>query len=275
MLNPSPQPFAGDDPSYISSANLYNNIAYDHGYDFGASLIGGGDVTASTSSSSSLASWCPCICFQNHAEIVCQFRELEQRQAAPRLDSTMACVQQAMLPWQDVIQCPVCRNDDKYDFLILSTNIVHTLLQALSTLCADIYRSSSSSSRERRKQLAQVKPPASLKSAFGVFDVAGSDQLAVTDFLVHGTMDKVKQATSCFRERMDAISARKSANPAMSSQNNFLPWPAIHDVNLFPKGMPGSLDHLIHLWQDVESSVKSLEEVVKKRKRRIAMSSPC
>ena len=266
VLNQSPQSFTGDDSAYISPVSLFSDVGYGQGLDFGVSMSGGGNVTASTSSSSSLASWCACVCFQNHAEIVCRLRDLEQGRAAPKLESTMACVQQAMVPWEEVIRCRVCHNDGKYDFLILSTTIMHTILQSLSTLCADIYRSSSSSSRERRKQLAQVKPPASMKSAFGVFDVAGSDQLAVTDLLIRGTSDKVKHTMACFRERMDAINARQKVTPATLSRNSLMPWPAVHDVNLFPKGMPGSLDHLTHLWRDLESTGQELEEVLEKSK---------
>ena len=210
-------------------------------------------------SSSSLSSMATCNCVQNHAELLCRLKDLEQRHTMPRLDIVLSAAQQALVPWKEVIECRVCQNDDNQEVLVLSGMSIRTILRALSPLCIEYYNNFISSGEAIRRQQPPVSTPDDMKSTIGCYRISGEERMAVTDLLISRCLDQVRLTLACFKTRLETMKARKASKVATHSRKR-----TASDVEALSKGGPGDLDHLLQVWQNLESTVQMLDGVMRK-----------
>ena len=225
--------------------------------------IGRQNVTSSNSSSS-LASTGTCNCVQNHAELLCRLKDLEQRHSIPRLDVVLSGAQQALIPWKEVIECGICQNDDNQEVLVLSGMSIRTILRALSPLCTEYYNNFISSGEAIRRQQPPVRTPDDMKSAIGFYQITGDERMAVTDLLISRTLEQVKLTLACFKERLEKMKARKAISASAPSGKRIFRGHGEREVDTLSKGGPGDLNHLLQVWQNLENTVQMLEGIMRK-----------
>ena len=265
-LNEESHSHSSVDSAYVSPASLFADrgvfaSALEPSKLLGnmeAETNGTQDVTASTPLSIS-ASSTTCNCIQNHAELLCRLKELEQRHAhaQPRLDVVLSSAQQALVPWKSVVECRVCRHDENQEVLILSAMSIGTVLRSLQSLCSEYYNSVVSGQDVYARQGAMTDIPDGMQSAIGMYEITGEERMAVKNLLISRTLDKMKYTLACFKERLETLSAKKNTTAALSpSQGN-------SDVERLHRGGPGDLDHLVRVWRDLDSTVQLLERVLR------------
>ena len=265
-MNEDLRPFSPDDSAYVSPSSVFNDsgsassgpewggLPGSIGHDAGVRQ----NVTNSTSSSS-IASMGTCNCVQNHAELLCRLKDLEQRHSMPRLDVVLSAAQEALVPWKEVIECHVCQNDDNQEVLVLSGMSIRTILRALSPLCVDYYNNFISSGEAIRRQQPPVKTPDDMRSTIGCYRITGEERMAVTDLLISRCLDQVKLTLACFKTRLETMKARKASSASTQSRKR-----TASEVEVLSKGGPGDLDHLLQVWQNLENTVQMLEGIMKK-----------
>ena len=270
FLSEEPHSYSSVDSAYVSPASLFTNkggvasLLEPNGLlsEMDGETNGTQDITASTSSSY-LASSTTCNCVQNHAELLCRLKELEQRHAQPRLDVVLSSAQQALVPWKSVVECRVCRHDDNQEVLILSAMSIRTVLRSLQSLCSEYYNSVVSGQDNYDQQGATTDIPDGMQSAIGIYEITGEERMAVKDLLISRTLDKMKYTLACFKERLETLSAKKNKSAALSPRKRTLSNQANSDVERLHQGGPGDLDHLVKVWRNLDSTVQMLERVLR------------
>ena len=263
------RPFSHDDSAYVSPSSVFNDSGSASSGAEWSGLLGTmsndagirPDVTTSASSSS-ISSFGTCNCVQNHAELLCRLKDLEQRHTMPRLDVVLSAAQQALVPWKEVIECNVCQHDDNQEVLVLSGMSIRTILRALSPLCVEYYNNFISSGEAIRRQQPPVSTPDDMKSTIGCYRISGEERMAVTDLLISRCLDQVKLTLACFKTRLETMKARKASASASAPARKR----TVSDVEALSRGGPGDLDHLLQVWQNLENTVQMLEGVMRKGK---------
>ena len=269
FMNEEPRPYSQIDSAYVSPASLFNDKgSVGSGPDLSGvmgNMSGEADepqkLRASTSSSS-LASSATCNCVQNHAELLCRLKELEQRHTRPRLDVVLSSAQQALVPWKSVIECRVCQHDDNQEVLILSAMSIRTVLRSLQSLCSEYYNAVVSGKDSYFQEQAVANIADGMQSAIGMYEITGEERMAVKDLLISRTLDKVKYTLTCFKERLEALNAKKKSSAASSPRKVSLPGQINSDLDRL-QGGPGDLDHLVQVWRNLDSTVQMLERMLK------------
>ncbi|KAL2056735.1 hypothetical protein ABVK25_003129 [Lepraria finkii] len=270
FMNEEPRPYSEVDSAYVSPISVFNDKG---SVGSGPKLSGlpgnisGKDdepqnLTASTSSSS-LASSATCNCVQNHAELLCRLKELEQRHTRPRLDVVLSSAQQALVPWKSVIECRVCQHDDNQEVLILSAMSIRTVLRSLQSLCSEHYNAVVSGKDSYGQEQAVADIPDGMQSAIGMYEITGEERMAVKDLLISRTLDKVKYTLTCFKERLEALNSKKKSSATSSPRKVSLPGQINSDIDRLHKGGPGDIDHLVQVWRNLDSTGQMLERVLK------------
>lgn len=264
-MNEDLRPFSPDDSAYVSPSSVFNDSrSASSGPEWGSlpgsisDISGRSNVTTSTSSSS-INSLGTCNCVQNHAELLCRLKDLEQRHTMPRLDVVLSAAQEALIPWKEVIECSICQNDDNQEVLVLSGMSIRTILRALSPLCIDYYNNFISSGEAIRRQQPAVRTPDDMKSTIGCYQITGEERMAVTDLLISRCLDQVKLTLACFKTRLETMKAKKASSASGHSRKR-----TASDVDMLSKGGPADLDHLLQVWQNLENTVQMLEGVMRK-----------
>ena len=269
-LNEEPHSYSSIDSAYVSPASLFNekrcvaNALEPSGFlsNMNGETNGAQDVTASASSSY-LASSTTCNCVQNHAELLCRLKELEQRHTQPRLDVVLSSAQQALVPWKSVVDCRVCRHDDNQEVLILSAMSIRTVLRSLQSLCSEYYNSVVSGQDIYDQEGATTDIPDGMQSAIGMYEITGEERMAVKELLISRTLDKMKYTLACFKERLETLSAKKNKTATLSPSKRALSNQGNSDVERLHQGGPGDLDHLVKVWRNLDSTVQMLERVLR------------
>lgn len=271
MNEPTPYSYLSNDSAYVSPSIVSNEVS-GTGNRFGPTSIkqddsGYSSMTRSLSSPS-ISSSNACNCVQHHAELLHSLKSLDQSNATPRLDVVLSAAQQALVPWKDVIECRVCRYDDNQEVLMRSAMSIRTVLGAMSSLCTDYYSNFVPGREMLGKQRSLVQTPDGMRSAIGFFEITGNERMAVTDLLISRTLDKVKYTLVRFKERLETVKARR---PAVSMTSPFeRPYygqtKVGHDVETHSMGETGDLNRLLQVWQNLETTVRMLEEIMKKGK---------
>ncbi len=266
FLNEEPHSYSSIDSAYVSPASLFTDkgrvasALEPSGLrsNMDGETNGTKDVTASTSSSY-LASSTTCNCVQNHAELLCRLKELEQRHAQPRLDVVLSSAQQALGPWKSVVECRVCRHDDNQEVLSLSAMSIRTVLRSLQSLCSEYYNSVVSGQDIYDQQGATTDIPDGMQSAIGMYEITGEERMAVKDLLISRTLDKMKYTLACFKERLETLNAKKNMTATLSPSRRTSSNQGNSDVERSHQGGPGDLDHLAKVWRNLDSTVQMLE----------------
>ena len=257
------------DSAYVSPASLFTNKG-----DVASLLEPNGllsdmdretnrtqDITASNSSSY-LASSTTCNCVQNHAELLYCLKELEQRRAQPRLDVVLSSAQQALVPWRSVVECRVCRHDGNQEVLILSAMSIGTVLLSLQSLCSE-YHNGVISGQGYDQQGATIDVPDGMQSAIGIYEITGEERMAVKDLLISRILDKMKYTLACFKERLETLNTKRDKAAALSPKKRTISNLGNSDVERLHQGGPGDLDHLVKVWRNLDSTVQTLERVLR------------
>ena len=270
FLNEETHSYSSVDSAYISPASLFTDkggvasLLEPSGLfsDMDVETNGAQDITASTCSSY-LASSTICNCLQNHAELLCCLKELEQRHAQPRLDVVLSSAQQALVPWRSVVECRVCRHDDKQDVLISSAMSIRTVLWSLHSLCSEYYNGVVSGQDNYGQQGATTNVSDGMQSAIGIYEITGEERMAVKDLLISRILDKMKYTLARFKERLETLSAKKDRAAVLSPRKRTLANQGNSDVERLHHGGPGDLDHLVEVWRNLDSTVQMLEQALK------------
>ena len=271
-LNEESQSYSSVDSTYVSPASIFTDAG-----GFASALEPNGlldnmdgetnraqDVTSSTPLSR-IASSTTCNCVQNHAELLCRLKELEQRHAhaQPRLDVVLSSAQQALVPWKSVVECRVCRHDDNQEVLILSAMSIRTVLRSLQSLCSEYYNSVVSGQDIYDRQGATTDIPDGMQSAIGMYEITGAERMAVKNLLISRTLDKMTYTLACFKERLETLSAKTNTTAGFSAAKRTLSSQCNSDIERLHRGGPGDLDHLERVWQNLDSTVQLLERVLR------------
>ena len=259
-----------DSAAYISPASLFTDkggvasLLEPSGLLSDMDVVTNGvqDITASYCSSY-LASSTTCNCLQNHAELLCCLKELEQRHAQPRLDVVLSSAQQALVPWRSVVECRDCRHDDKQEVLISSAMSIRTVLRSLQSLCSEYYNGVVSGQDNYGQQGATTNMSDGMQSAIGIYEITGEERMAVKDLLISRILNKMKYTLACFKERLETLSAKKDRAAVSSQRKRTLANEGSSDVERLHHGGPGDLDHLVKVWRDLDSTVEMLEQALK------------
>jgi hypothetical protein len=160
---------------------------------------------------------------------------------------------------------------------------IHTVLGALSSLCTDYYSNFVPGGKALGKQQSIGATPDGMRSAIGFYEITGNERMAVTDLLISRTLDKLKYTLVLFKERLETARARKPAVGLISPLNRpcFGPAKIGHDVETLAMAGTCNLEGLLQIWQNLETTVQILENIMKKgngdiacRRRAIANIRP-
>lgn len=264
-------PFPEEDSSHVSSTSLFDDKGiFDPAPDFDG-LVNDMDgeaerpqeITTSTSPLS-LASSITCNCVQNHAELLCRLKELDQRHTQPRLDVVLSSAQQTLVPWKSVVECRVCVHDDSQEVLILSAMSIRTVLRSLRGLCYEYYTSVVYGKESSSEQSTVVGDDQDgMQSAFGMYKITEEERMAVKDLLMSRTLDKIKYTLACFKERLNTSSVNMRARAMPTPPTSPIRSHLSNDVERLHKGGPGDYDHLLQVWRNLDDTVQDLERVLK------------
>ena len=270
FFNEEPRSYSSVDSAYVSPASLFTNkgdvasLLEPSGLFSGLNRETNGtqNVTAATSSSH-LASSAICSCVRNHAELVYCLKELEQRHGQPRLDVVLSSAQQALVPWRNIVECRVCRHDGNQEVLFLSAMSIGTVLQSLQSLCSEYYTDVVSGQDNYGQQGATIDVPDGMQSAIGMYEITGEERMAVKDLLISRILDKMKYTLACFKERLETLDMKKDEATALSPRKRVISDQSNSDIERLHQGGPGDQDHLVKVWRNLDSTVQTLERVLK------------
>ena len=270
FFNEEPRSYSSVDSAYVSPASLFTNQGDVASLLKPSGLFSGmnretnrtQNVTAAPSSSH-LALAAICSCVRNHADLLYCLKELEQRHGQPRLDVVLSSAQQALVPWRSIVECRVCRHDGNQEVLFLSAMSIGTVLQSLQSLCSEYYTDVISGQDNYDQQGATIDVPGGMQSAIGIYEITGEERMAVKDLLISRILDKMKYTLAGFKERLESLDTKKDKATALSPRKRMISDQSNSDVERLHQGGPGDLDHLVKVWRNLDSTVQTLERVLK------------
>ena len=221
-----------------------------------------------------------CHCLEYHSELIGRLKELEQKHVTPRIDVVLLSAQQALNPWKMVIDCPICKNSDNQEVLLLSAMSIRSVLHRLQSLLI-ASRATSPMSESASPETVFAAPPNTIhagtlapphdgiKSTIGVYEIMGPEQTAVTDLLVSRTLDRIRFTLQKFKERLDNLKQQRHIMPepfqrplSLFSQDIF------HDDNEEDERKLRGLEDLEHLekvWQNLDRVVNRIVRAIRNR----------
>ena len=217
-----------------------------------------------------------CRCLEHHADLLCRLKELEQKHIIPRIDVVLVSAQQALIPWKNVIECRVCRNDDNQEVLLLSALSIKSVLRRLQRLLMEsrgqMPLSGASSPGAGFSQLGspiRMHHEDDIKSTIGIYEITGEERTAVTDLLVSRTLDRIRYTLMRFKERIDNIRKKTTMRPtAMRRPASTYAHDGMEDDEdddefaEYDKGVE-DLEHLEQVWRNLESTVQRLLRAIR------------
>ena len=251
-------PFSQVYSAYASPTSLFDDMeSFQSGPDL-SELFGNMNSDAeehqdmiALTSSWSIASAATCNCVQNHAELLCHLKEIEQRHIRTRLDVVLSCAQKALIPWKNVLDCRVCQHNGNQEVLMLSAMSILTMLRSLQCLCSEYYNTLAFSQHTEAQESAMVDTSDGMQSVIGTYEVTEEGRTAVEELLIVRTLDKMRYIMTCFKGRLEGLETKKNAtsisSPCQISR---------------PGELSGDLDNLVQVWWDLDNTVQVLEQVL-------------
>ncbi|MCJ1479651.1 hypothetical protein MMC13_008337 [Lambiella insularis] len=138
-----------------------------------------------------------CNCLQQHAELLCLLKSLEQGQNAPSADAVLLGVQHSLVPWQNLIHCPICQYDDDQSVLHLSVISIRTVLHRLQRLCTD----NADKAIDWGSSAPVQQTATSAKVTIGSFEVGANERKFVTDVLILQALSRVRVALLALKDK--------------------------------------------------------------------------
>lgn len=219
-------------------------------------------LSMSSSSSSSppctIDALSTCNCLQQHTELLCLLKNLEQGNNASSVDVVLISVQQALAPWQNLIRCGICLHDDDQSVLLLSVMSIRAVLHRLKRLCADgVYNASTSGYSASVHQTMT-----SVKVTIGNFEVSGNERKFITDFMILQALGRIRIALLSLKEKLDQPRDQTAKfNPVSLSSvtmQHFEDEPQLSSVE--PAVYIG---HIKQLLRSLEGIVQAVESAIK------------
>lgn len=163
---------------------------------------------ASTTSSPSLPlipaskSSSACICLEKHSELHCYLRTLEKSQNTQFVDSILTNVQQALTPWQNLIDCPTCPHDDDQTVLLLSFMSMRSILRRYDCLCfGSDEKSTSAPATGYSTPVQQTSDRGGL--TYGSYKATKTEHGLVTDLLITEALGKLRFAFFSMKQKLE------------------------------------------------------------------------
>ncbi|MCJ1403643.1 hypothetical protein MMC11_006866 [Xylographa trunciseda] len=236
----------GRTTSGVSSIRLASEPSEGDGFSSVPSL----SISASSSSSPpciDLPSTCRCL--QQHAELLCLLKNLERGENALSIDVVLTSAQQALVPWQSLIQCRICQHDDDHSVLHLSVMSIRAVLRHLQRLYADkMYNASTSDYSTPAHQ-----NPTSVKVTIGSFEVKGNEHKFVTDFVILRALDRIGFALNSLKGKLrQSRDQTVKFNPMSLSATNMQHLENEHQLS--------SIEHLL---RSVEGTMQAVKSAIK------------
>ena len=261
-------------PSYVSPT-ASSRRSSDKGTDITVpsdlSRFQSADSSYSTPSSS-------CHCLEYHSELIGRLKELEQKHVMPRVDVVLLSAQQALTPWKMVIDCPVCKNDDNQEVLLLSAMSIRSVLHRLQSLLI-ASRGSSPLSGSASPEAIFSSPSGSMlagnmgpshdeiKSTIGIYEITGPEQTAVTDLLVSRTLDRIRFTLLKFKERVQTLKQRRQMTslPSQRSLSAYAREAFDDDDDDDERNLRGleDLEHLEKVWRNLDRTVQRIVRAIR------------
>ncbi|KAL9042609.1 MAG: hypothetical protein Q9214_003725 [Letrouitia sp. 1 TL-2023] len=193
-----------------------------------------------------------CSCLEQHTELLCLLKKLDQGQTS--VDSVLIGVQQALAPWQHLIQCRVCPHDGDQGVLFLAVMSIRSILRRLQRLyLANEYPSPPSgySTPVRAKQGNSIG-----NVTLGSYKATDNEQKHITDLLVIHALGKIKYALLSLSDKFRQSRGRISASSLLDLTDGSMSPKAGQDID------PSCLQQLL---QSLETTVQALVGAVRTR----------
>ena len=213
-----------------------------------------------------------CTCFQQNVKLLCSLKVADTAgdETAYRIDSVLQSAQEALQPWQSLVDCHDCahnRDQEVLQVALMSIRMVLLRFQNLvpSSETQTTARKGSASAKgspqqQQQQQQQQQDILGSWQSygarmTLGSFEVSDSDNRAMVQVLLLGTLRKIKPILVRFKEMLDRKQAmlRPKADAAGGGRGQ-------KSVKAISPSHPASnLDHIQHMLQGLGSFLQTLE----------------
>ncbi|KAL9609284.1 MAG: hypothetical protein Q9167_005936 [Letrouitia subvulpina] len=205
-------------------------------------------ISSSPSSSSSVHTpdlLPTCSCLEQHTELLCLLKKLEQGQTS--VDSVLIGVQQALAPWQHLIQCRVCTHDGDQSVLFLAVMSIRSILRRLQRLYLANEYSSPPSGFSTPVRASQGNSIGNV--TLGSYKATDNEQKHITDLLVIHALGKIKYALLSLSDKFRQSRGRISASSLPDLTDGSMSPMAGQDID------PSCLQQLL---QSLETTVQAL-----------------
>ena len=221
-----------------------------------ASVLSPLPYTPSSSSLSAIEQPTTCHCLEKLTRLLCQLKNLAQGQAVLGIDALLTGVQQALEPWQTLIQCTVCHSLDDHSTILLSLMSVRVLLRHIQRISFGALSGVSGQST-----------PEMYASTIGIpYDPMQADQSRVTDVLVVHALRKIKFALHSLKGKFaQARHQRAAAALELGRIASLNPVIGEDGVPISPVDSEPDMDVIQQLFDNLERTVHVVVSALRAR----------
>ena len=139
-----------------------------------------------------------CECLEKHSDLLCHLKRHERGPLTPSVEAVLLSVQQALVIWQDFINCCVCATDNLQTVSVLSFLSMRSVLHGLELLRS--VQDSRSVAMSGCSPLEQ-QSRSSGKLKFGSYEATSNEEKLVTDVLVDHALSRIKCTLVSLKEK--------------------------------------------------------------------------
>jgi len=169
-------------------------------------------TASSTTVTNSAANTNTCSCLNDHAELLCRLKELDQKNSLPTLDVILVGVQHCLNPWKALIKCRVCRRNEDQEVMLLSALTLRLVLRRLLDFCASQRSEDKNTTMINTDQMVDA-PGSETRCTVGMYELQGDEKALMMDTLLWYTLRRVKCAIITLQERLCYLRANASKGP--------------------------------------------------------------
>ena len=129
-----------------------------------------------------------CTCVQQHSELLRHLRGLEHSQNTFKIDNVLTSIQQALEPWQNLINCPFCLHRDEFSVLLSALTSIRVILSHLKQICFG------TTSQSSGYTAPEPTAPAYSPVVAGDYHPTRNEQRHIMDLLIFHALRKIKFA---------------------------------------------------------------------------------
>ena len=153
-----------------------------------------------------------CSCLEEHSALLCRLKALTQSRGMPSIGAVLTETQQALAPWQNLIQCRLCPHEDDLSVLLLGVMSIRSILRCLQTLCFG----NTSPSSGYATPIDQI--PSANKVTPNGYEPTQNEHKHITDVLILHAMEKIRFALLSLKEKFIRASSPKAASDASDAR---------------------------------------------------------